>query len=292
MFVPYPKIHRIGKDEVDGILNTPVYVQEKIDGANLSVRRENDICVWSRTQVICQDGIAQKEFRGAVEYILAHEGIRKFLVDNPTYRLYGERLVKHSISYAPEHYNKFYLFDIAIGDNMLVPWLVYSFAVEYNIETPKLYTQWTLTIDEIMEHVGKNERGVPWEGVVIKSPSFINQFWDFSYAKITTENFREKNNIVFGNYYKDDIEMKISVCCVNDARVMKVINKIEQNEMKQVTIEDTPKVMGLVYYDIFTEELREYAKKNTINFAKLQKNCGNRSRYLFHERLQTWKQSS
>ena len=33
----YPKIHRLGKEETDGILDHEFVVQEKIDGANISI---------------------------------------------------------------------------------------------------------------------------------------------------------------------------------------------------------------------------------------------------------------
>lgn len=37
MFIKYPKIHRLGKEETEGILNALCYIQEKIDGANTSI---------------------------------------------------------------------------------------------------------------------------------------------------------------------------------------------------------------------------------------------------------------
>jgi hypothetical protein len=37
--------------------------------------------------------------------------------------------------------------------------------------------------------------------------------------------------------------MEFAVKYITDARVMKIINKIEQNENRKVEIKDTPKVM-------------------------------------------------
>ena len=49
----YPKIKRLGVEETEGILNNEVIIQEKIDGANLSVWMENvEIYVGSRTRVV------------------------------------------------------------------------------------------------------------------------------------------------------------------------------------------------------------------------------------------------
>ena len=36
-FLTYKKIHRLGVDETDGILIGKVYVQEKVDGANVQI---------------------------------------------------------------------------------------------------------------------------------------------------------------------------------------------------------------------------------------------------------------
>lgn len=37
MLIKYPKIHRLGSDENEGILFGKCFVQEKIDGANTSI---------------------------------------------------------------------------------------------------------------------------------------------------------------------------------------------------------------------------------------------------------------
>lgn len=93
------------------------------------------------------DGEIIKGFNGAAGYVLDHEGIRQYLMDNPTHRLYGERLVKHSIPYPEHHYNHFRLFDIAIpehvGDDVynmhyLPIKRVYEVAEQYNIKVPHL----------------------------------------------------------------------------------------------------------------------------------------------------------
>jgi len=41
-FLKYPKIHRLGKSETEGILDGQCYIQEKIDGANTSIWMDED----------------------------------------------------------------------------------------------------------------------------------------------------------------------------------------------------------------------------------------------------------
>ena len=36
-FKKYPKIHRLGKEETEGILDGVCYIEEKLDGANASI---------------------------------------------------------------------------------------------------------------------------------------------------------------------------------------------------------------------------------------------------------------
>lgn len=70
--IHYPKIHRLGKEEVEGILDYPVTVQEKIDGANASIWLEDgEIKLGTRNNEV-------EDFRGLREYVENHTGIQKF----------------------------------------------------------------------------------------------------------------------------------------------------------------------------------------------------------------------
>ena len=109
MFKPYRKIHRLGKEETEGILVGTCYIQEKVDGANTSIWLENGVVrCGSRSQ-----DLWGKSFNGFPEYVSNHDGIQKFFAENGSkYRLYGEWLVRHTIAYKELAYKKFYLFDI------------------------------------------------------------------------------------------------------------------------------------------------------------------------------------
>src|ERR1035437_9101650 len=109
-FRKYEKIYRLGKDETAGILEGICSVTEKLDGANLSVwlGDGNEIRVGSRNNDLTANG---NGFNGAVAYCNSHEGIKKFFLEHPTKRLYGEWLVRHTLSYNETAYKKFYLFD-------------------------------------------------------------------------------------------------------------------------------------------------------------------------------------
>ena len=103
-FVEYKKIKRLGDEENDGILLGTCFIQEKIDGANTSIWIEDgDIHCGSRTQDLYK---SEKGFNGFVQYARTHAGIAKLLEANPSYRLYGEWLVRHTISYNETFYKE------------------------------------------------------------------------------------------------------------------------------------------------------------------------------------------
>ena len=164
MFKKYPKIHRLGKDEVDDILFGQCYIQEKIDGANTSIWIAEDgfIRTGSRNR-----DITGKKFNGFNDYVHTHDGIKKLLEENPEFRLYGEWLVRHSIPYKETAYSRFYLFDIQVGEDFLTLDEVVRIGNEYEIDMPELFGIYTdPTKEELKELVGKSTIAEKGEGIV------------------------------------------------------------------------------------------------------------------------------
>jgi len=272
MFKKYPKIHRLGKEETDGILFGEVHVEEKIDGANASIWMEDGaICIGSRNNKLTSDVLNPKEgdnyFNGFLEYVAGHEGIQSLLKDSPDLRLCGEWLVKHSIAYDSTKMNKFYLFDITTatdeeGEEEYLPkFMVHKAGRAYDIETPEYHGSFeNPTLEQIMEFVGKSAIGDEGEGVVLKNPKFVNVFGDHCYGKIVTENFKEKNGIVFGgnNKHSDSYcEMWIANKYITLARVEKVMQKLQPTLDRRLHLQHIPLVIKAVYQDMLTEEIWE-----------------------------------
>lgn len=276
-FKRYPKIHRLGKEETEGILYGECHLEEKIDGAN------GQIWIDKRGQITC--GSRNRElsegFNGFVDYVKTHEGINKLLTDHPEYRLYGEWLVRHTISYKETAYQQFYLFDITIvkdgeeNEEFFSKADVIKLADEYKIQRPEYHGSITNpTTDQLNELVGKSVLGEKGEGIVIKNHSFRDKWGNHSYAKIVTQDFKESNAITFGgnNKYSETYwEMWIVNKYINSARVSKIIHKIE-SEVGKLGLEHTPRVSNTVYYDVLTEEIWEISKHaGTINFLNLKR---------------------
>jgi len=260
--------------ETDWILKGKCIIQEKIDGANLSVwRKEWETRVWSRKQDV-SDG----SFRWAVEYVRTHKWIQA-LLDTLEWeetahnvRLYWEWLVPHTITnYTPTSYNHFYLFDIEINEERVSLRQVEKIAKEYDICFPKIFAELdNPSVEDVNKFVWQSEIWPIWEWVVIKNEHFVNQWGHKCYAKIVWEKFKEDNAIVFGNHQKGDTEMKLNLKWNTVGRVRKIINKIEQQTDRDICKKDIKQIIGRTQNDIITEEAWAISKEGTVNFKRLK----------------------
>lgn len=283
-FQKYPKIHRLGKEEVDGILVGQCYIQEKIDGANTSIWLGDDGYIRTGSR---NNDITGADFNGFNAYVQTHEGIRKCLMENPEYRLYGEWLVRHTVQYKETAYKKFYLYDIHIdGLGFLTTDAVYGIANQYDIETPRLFgILENPTEEELKKLVGQSDLGDIGEGIVIKNFEFVNKFGRMEYAKIVTESFKEENAIVFGGNNKHSEsywEMYVVNRYVTLARIQKIMHKIQPTLNRKLDMEDIPRITSTVYHDILTEEINEIAKKvPKMDFKKLKQLTMRKARQVY-----------
>jgi hypothetical protein len=270
MFIPYPKIHRLGKEETEGILDGEVFVQEKIDGANTSIWMEDgELKMGSRTRQLT-DG-----FNGFCDYVRSHQGIKNFFDRYPTNRMYGEWLVRHTISYNETAYKKFYLFDVLTEDGDY--WTmgeVETEAEKYGINYPEIFDYGKFTEEKIQEFAGKTNLGTVGEGVVLKR-DFTNKFGDKAYAKVVTQKFKEDNAITFGGNNKHSEtywEMYVVQKYCTLSRVQKIMNKIQPEIDEKLDLKHIPRIIGTCYHDMITEEAWEIASKvGAIDFNALKR---------------------
>jgi hypothetical protein len=284
----YGKIHRLGKEETEGILIGTVAVQEKVDGANVSIwlDDEDNLKMGSRTRILRDD----EEFNGFVPYVKAHEGIRKLLEMNPNFRLYGEWLVRHTIAYKETTYRKFYLFDVYVDDykDSVVPederWKTWAdvkmLGEAFGIDTVPMHGEFeNPTVEALMEFVGKSEFGDRGEGIVLKNLDFKNTFGDMCFAKIVTETFKEDNAVAFGgnNKYSDTYwEMYVVNKYMTLPRIKKIMDKIQPELNERLDMKHIPRIMGTAYHDMLTEEIWEIAGKvASLDFKALER-CANK----------------
>lgn len=287
-FKAYPKIMRLGKEETDGILDVKLTVQEKVDGANVSIwLADGKLCFGSRTRQLPDD----ESFNGFGAAVKANTAILHYLEQYPHRRLYGEWLVKHTITYPDEAYRKIYLYDVY--DHEIEDWLdqpaVKEIATLCDIEYPQIFVQDVIITEaEIKEFVGKSFIGPQGEGVVLKA-DFTNRFGDKVYAKVVHEKFKESNAIVFGGNNKHSEtywEMYVVNKYCTVARVQKIMNKLQPMQERRLHMEETSKVAGTCYHDLIQEEAWEIVKKvPALNFKKLQSLCMRKFIQIYHDIL-------
>lgn len=287
MFKPYRKIHRLGKEECEGILVGTCYIQEKVDGANTSIWLEDGVIkCGSRSQ-----DLTGKNFNGFPQYVQEHEGIKKFFAENGSkYRLYGEWLVRHTVAYNELAYKKFYLFDIYDEEKeqeIALP-EVYEQAKKYGIEiVPLRAVIDNPTIEQINEWVGKSDFGDRGEGVVIKNFNFVDKFGNRHYAKVVTQSFKEDNAVAFGgnNRHSDTYwEVYVMNKYITLPRVQKIMNKIQPTIEEKLDMKHIPRIMGTVFHDMLTEEIWEIATDiPTLDFKKLKQLCNAKSKQIYVE---------
>jgi hypothetical protein len=270
----YPKIHRLGKEETDGILDGPVIVQEKIDGANISIfQLDGKLRCGTRTRMLPEI----ESFNGFQEAVQSNFQLAMFFSRHPDSILYGEWLVKHTITYPDEAYRKIYLFDIY--DRRKAEWAsqedVREWAETLGLQYPHIFAEGQLTEEEIKAYVGKSAIAPAGEGVVLKRLDFNNAFGDNCYAKIVHEKFKEANAIVFGGNNKHSEtywEMYVVNKYCTTGRVQKIMQKVQSTQEKRLHYEEIPRIAQTCYHDMITEEIWEITKKvPALDFRRLQR---------------------
>lgn len=277
-FKKYPKIHRLGKEETDGILEGVCDIQEKLDGANTSIwlDKRGEITCGSRNRELSEG------FNGFVDFVKSDPRIVEFFKVYPERRLYGEWLVRHTISYNETAYKKFYLFDITEvkdgeePEEFLTRKEVDKIVMEFGFDAPQDFGQFTNpTVEQLQELVGKTELGEVGEGIVIKNHGFRDKWGNHNYAKMVSEKFKEDNGVTFGgnNKHSDTYwEMYVTNKYITLGRVEKIMNKIQPEVDERLDMKHIPRICNTVYHDMITEEAWEIAQKvQTLNFKSLQR---------------------
>jgi hypothetical protein len=291
LFRAYPKILRLGKEETDGILDGPVTVQEKVDGANVSIWLGDDGIVkcGSRTRELGDD-----EFNGFTKYVKDNPKFKEWLEANPNERLYGEWLVKHTITYPDDAYKKMYLYDIYIEDEeAYYPQPeVEEIAKELGIEYPKRFvTNAMINEEALKDFVGQTliEGAANGEGVVIKRLDYINKYGNLVYAKQVHEKFKESNAIVFGgnNKHSDTYwEMYVVNKYCTLGRLTKIMQKYQPEINERLDLQHIPEIVGRAYHDLITEEAWEIANKVvSLDFKKLKNLCSKKFVQIYKDVL-------
>lgn len=289
----YQHVERMGHEDVEGLLDKEVYVQEKIDGANLTVALHHNetvingenhhirsLVIASRNNALSVGGEPDHGFNGAVEYVLAHPGIVEYLRQFPRRILRGEWLVRHSLNYDADKMGKFYVFDVQTPgmmttlDGDLIPvWYYidpYDYEpdlAQYSIDFIKTQARGVLTLERLVELStipSDYNLSITREGIIVKRTDFVNKFGRTTWGKIVTADFQEKKHLHTHSMKHDPQEMRFAALTVSRAFVVKTIHSVAENHSETPRIQHMGEVIGRVWHDIFQEELWDFVKKYKI----------------------------
>jgi hypothetical protein len=272
-FIKYQHIERFGTDEVNGIEQGTCYVFPKIDGTNASVWLDDNgkVAAGSRNRTLS----ASEDNAGFYAWATTSKEIAACLEANPNHRLYGEWLVPHSLrTYKDDAWRKFYVFDVctdADGENVnYLPYPKYKpildeFGINY---IPPLAIVVNATLESIIPLLEKNgflikDGAGAGEGVVIKNYEYTNKYKRRTWAKIVTNEFKEKHITVMGvpvltGAYS--MEQRISEDFITAAFIEKEYAKIvaEKDGWQSRYI---PELLSRVFHELVTEETWNILKK-------------------------------
>lgn len=277
MFEKYQHIERLGNTEVEGIEMGECWVFPKIDGTNSQVWMEGDsIKAGSRNRELSLDN----DNAGFLAYVVKQPNLIKFAVDNPTFKIFGEWLVPHSLkTYRQDAWKRFYIFDVMKGEKYLTYDEYQPYMEEYKLEyIPPICKITNGNYNNFIHALNQNNfliedgKGIG-EGIVIKNYNFVNKFGRTTWAKIVTSEFKEKNLKAMGcpEIITNYVEEKIVDSLLTKAMIEKEYEKIKlENDGWNSKL--IPQLFGRMFYSFVTEEIWNVVKefKNpTVDFRKL-----------------------
>jgi hypothetical protein len=282
-FRKYQHIERFGTEEVEGIEIGMCHVFPKIDGTNSSVwLNDGVLCAGSRNRALTLEA----DNAGFMDWAAHSDLIFGYLQKHPEHRLFGEWLVPHSLkTYRDDAWRNFYVFDVCLdgeGDGLeYIPYHIYQpmleeFGISY---IPPLAIiknadyEGLLAILQQNGYLVKDGMGIG-EGIVIKNYDFYNKYKRQTWAKIVTNEFKEKHFMAMGAPIMEGAKMpeeRIVDDYVTAAFVEKEYAKIV-TEKEGWRSQYIPMLLGRVFSELVKEEMWNIIKEMkspTINFKTL-----------------------
>jgi hypothetical protein len=278
MFRKYQHIEKLGRDEVDGILEGMCYVFPKIDGTNASVWLDDGGVL--RCGARTREATLTNDNAGFCAHIYKHPGeIPLLLANNPSWTLFGEWLVPHTLkTYRKDAWRHFYVFDVydretdeyitydtytSVLDLHNVEYIPVSVIVENPTE------EWLVKGLESNTFLIEDGKGAG-EGLVIKRYDYKNKYGRTTWAKIVRTDFKEKHGKEMGPA-KVSLASGLAYELAEEYVTKELVDKTLAKMVVEApwTSKRIGELLGRVWHDVITEELWGIIKKYknpTINF--------------------------
>lgn len=289
----YMHLERLGTSEVEGIENGVCYVFPKLDGTNASVWMDDGVIYAGSRNRVLSSGSDNAGFHA---FAVQDTAIGEYLARYPHHILYGEWLVPHSLTtYRDDAWRRFYVFDVLDrASGALIHYENYkdnvaNAGLDYLAPIAMVRNG---TTDHFLKCLDKNVHLIKdgmgcGEGVVIKNYSFQNRYGRVTWAKLITNAFKEEHHKsmgapeVGGAVLEETIAREFVTRHLVDKSVAKITLENDGWTSKMI-----PRLLGMVWHDLITEELWEILKlhKNPkIDFSTLNRFCIMKVKEIRHE---------
>lgn len=299
-FHKYQHIMKLGTDEVDGILNGTVDLFYKIDGTNSQVFLKDDetLGFGSRNREITPNDDNAGFAKAMTEDKELYTELLSFLRAHPSYTIYGEWLVPHTLkSYTQDSWKKFYVFDVLDEDTgEYLPYREYSRILgdlKHLHLIPLMCELEDPTLEQIQEKLQQTgaflcAAGLG-EGIVIKNYSFVNKYGRRTWAKILTEDFlgkkkslRSTNKEIKDGTIEHATERSIINRYLTDEHIAKEYSKVcEKYGEAVMDPRHTFELLNRVFLEFWSDNWEIVLSKMhlpTINFKALKSLCDDRTK--------------
>jgi hypothetical protein len=258
----YPKIYNLGHKAIRDIFKEPIVAQEKVDGSQISFKREDDNLYIRSKGAMLYVANPEKMFAKGIEAIFQtfHE-----LMNGAIYRAEYLQEPKHNVlQYDRVPMNHIIIYDIQVGDQeFLDQESVDREAIRLNFES---VPTWHLpaaieqdTIAQLMLNVSVLG-GVPVEGIVFKNYKRFDPYTGkVMMGKHVSESFREVHR---GKKYKTsnkDIIETLKERYRTEARWHKAVQHLREAGALFDSPQDIGSLIKEVNQDILTECTEEIA---------------------------------
>ncbi|MDO5438907.1 MAG: RNA ligase family protein [Erysipelotrichaceae bacterium] len=269
----YQHIERLGREEVEGILEGKCYIQPKIDGTNgvLFLGDDGVVHAGSRKKELT----LEDDNAGFCKKLTGNSAILSYLQQHPDHYLFGEWLIPHTIRfYNEDSWQQFYIFDVFELSGENGRYLSYEEYVPLLEEYGLTYIPCLAVLDhpqeeQLAELLVKNHyllaEDRTGEGIVIKNYDYKNRFGRTVWAKIVADEFFKKNNKIRRQDHeaKDSTwEKKITSTYITEAVVHKEYAKIMNEYPEASRQEIIGRVLNAVYLTFIEEDLITAVKTN------------------------------
>ncbi len=293
----YTHLERLGKDEVDGILDGKVSIFSKLDGTNGVMWYDGEsVCAGSRSRRLRMDKDNQNFYYFVTTSNLdGLDKLREWLVDNPNKIVYGEwlgvpgqRQLGSIKRYIKSGFHIFDVFDVDTG--RYVPYDEYypEITAFYPLVIPRIAELNSPTAEDVEAYIDKctynMADGDIGEGITIKNYDFTDSYGQIQIAKIVRSDFLENKSKSKEPTPTDDGELVFVDFYCTYALMDKEMNKcllefgIKEFDKKNGKL--IGKILNRVHNALMTEEfLSYYGKKNDIvDLGRIRKLTYNKTR--------------